>query len=903
MKLQKLLFITLLAVGLLPLLVFTTLNFPKILFKLKQSGEERQLLALQQDFRELNNLLERRRESLRNLSYIPGVFDLVTPSQSDVPYSMIRERLSGLLIQWCDAKKDITGITIMDSNGQVRLSLSRGPDGHLRLEPGNEQTFQEHDQVFLERTEHKPSTTYSAGLHLHYPTEQKRKIPHTHLAVTIGYPPDDARGTAYMHINLQNFLDNYPDYFLMRGDGAYIRKPRSRDINSSPDPDEAMEDFKDLAPLLDDPQPAVRQHHSLGNMALLPLLVNDKPRHSLWVGHEIARKDIKTWLKSYLSVFIAILLGMILLIVYIAKIISGRIDLFVKELTTGLTSLLEGNSPVRFSWRGPYEVQKLGKDLTRLAERYQTSNLAREKVEKELQEVGRQQEMILSSAAEGILGIDNEGLIIFANRSAESMFGYGRGELLYKNAHDTLHYQKPDGTRYDKKNCPFCQALGRRNPTLSTEDIFWLRGGTSIDVEYTASPLRDELDRPLGAVMCIQDITSRKKQDREMEKLQQQLLQAQKLEAIGTLAGGVAHDFNNLLTVINANNEILSLHIKKQDELYQHVAEIGTAAEKAANLTRQLLSFGRRETVQFKPVDLNNLIQGLEKMARRLIGEDIELEFNPDSRIQKIQADPGQIEQVFLNIIVNARDAMPEGGRITVATSLVNIDETSRSALPEAVTGIFALLMVSDCGTGMTREEQARIFDPFFTTKPAGRGTGLGLSVVYGIIQQHGGWINVYSEPDKGTTFKIYLPVSESEEKEGMAAIVKEAEIAPGNHEKILLVEDEDQLRYVASVLLSREGYTVKEASTIKEALDIFREEGRDIQLLISDVVLPDGYGPDLADKILEQIPDLPTIICSGYADDKARWPRIKEKDLPFLQKPFTRHELLKTVKSALSDK
>lgn len=905
MKLQKLIFITLLAVGLLPLLLFISLNFPKIMMKLQQSGEERQLLALQQDFHDLNNLMQRRQESLQNLSHIPGILDLATPTENEVSTPLIRKRLSELLKRWYDSKEDINRISIIDSKGKERLSLSRNSEGHLQLDPRNSHVAEEHSNIHQERVYYNdPSTTFSTGVHLHKSAGKNKKIPHTHQAVTIGRSPGSSKGVAIMHIDLQSFLDKYPDYFLMRGDGAYIRTPGSKSVNSQPEPGEALEDFRKLEPLLDSPKPATLSHKELGNTSLLPLVVDDHRENSLWVGHKVTREDIKEWLTSFLTVFIIILLAMIFIIVAAANKVSSKIDGFVKDLTTGLTGLLESYTPVKFSWNWPNEIKVLGEDLTRLADKYLASNRAREETEKELQGVSRQQQMILSSAAEGILGIDNDGCIIFANQSAEAMFGYKRGELLNKNAHDTLHYQKPDGSRYPRGSCPFCEALSRQDPTLSTEDIFWLSNGTSIDVKYNASPMLDELGTPQGAVMCIQDISLRKKQEREMEKLQEKLLHSQKMEAIGTLAGGVAHDFNNLLTVITANSEVLALSLDKQSELFENSREITAAAERATDLTRQLLSFSRKEAIKTTPVDLNKLIKGMEKMANRLIGEGIEIEFQEGRQLNLIQADPGQMEQVLMNLIVNARDAMPEGGLITLTTGMVNIDDSSLSAIPESRTGTFALLAVSDNGSGITREEKAKIFDPFFSTKGADKGTGLGLSVVYGIVQQHGGWINVYSEPGKGTAFKIYLPVLESENEACVPDSSEDKGALPsGNNEKILLVEDDDQVRHIASALLTRDGYQVREAAAIQEGLEIFKEEEINIRLLISDVVLPDGYGLDLADQLLTRSPGLPVIICSGYADDKSRWPLIKDKGLPFIQKPFTRVDLLDTVKSAMAEK
>jgi signal transduction histidine kinase/ActR/RegA family two-component response regulator len=397
----------------------------------------------------------------------------------------------------------------------------------------------------------------------------------------------------------------------------------------------------------------------------------------------------------------------------------------------------------------------------------------------------------------------------------------------------------------------------------------------------------------------VADLTARRRAEEALDAAASQLRHAQKMEAVGQLAGGVAHDFNNLLTVITSYSGMLLSELRDDEDLRADVAEIELAAVRAAALTRQLLAFSRRQVLQPQYLDLNQVVQELEKLLRRLIREDIELITTLSSEPMPVFADLGQLEQVIVNLVVNARDAMPEGGRIEIATSAIELDDGFTVSGTPVTPGPYVMLTVSDDGCGMDEETLARVYEPFFTTKAGGRGTGLGLATVRSIIQRASGHIWCYSEPRHGTTFKIYLP-SAAEAPASVPASEATSKPAPGT-ETILLVEDEDHVRTVASRILRRNGYTVLEARTGPEALRLWRTHSRAIDLVVTDMVMPDMGGRELSQHVRSERPDMPLLFMSGYTEDGAFQRGVLEPGESYLEKPFGEETLTRMVRRALS--
>jgi signal transduction histidine kinase len=470
--------------------------------------------------------------------------------------------------------------------------------------------------------------------------------------------------------------------------------------------------------------------------------------------------------------------------------------------------------------------------------------------------------------ADGIIIVDEQGLVCFANPAAEALFGRSAQELLDK---------------------PF----GFPSVTDETTEIDIIRPDQTIAItEIRVVETTWEGDQTY--LVSLRDITARK-------QLEEQFRQSQKMEAVGRLSGGVAHDFNNLLTALSGYTDLL-LHRRpsEQERFHQDIEQIKKVIERAASLTRQLLVFSRKQSVYRGKLNLNHIIRDMEKMLRRLIGEDIELRTVLKSKARLIEADSGQIEQVIMNLVVNARDAMPTGGKLTIETADIYLDESYAQQHLEALPGDYIMMAISDNGHGMDDKTRARIFEPFFTTKDPDKGTGLGLSTVYGIVKQSNGHICVYSEPEQGTTFKIYLPkVSEevkSTQPKELAAPV------PVGSETILLVEDEDVVRNLAIRILRRGGYTVLAASQGAEAIQICQQYQGAIDLLVTDVVMPGGMnGRELAEQLLPQYPALKVLYMSGYTDDVIVRHGILDETLAFLKKPFSPDVLVRKVHQVLN--
>ncbi|HDQ45758.1 MAG TPA: response regulator [bacterium] len=392
----------------------------------------------------------------------------------------------------------------------------------------------------------------------------------------------------------------------------------------------------------------------------------------------------------------------------------------------------------------------------------------------------------------------------------------------------------------------------------------------------------------------------RKRMEEEKERIEAQLLQAQKMEAIGRLTGGIAHDFNNLLTAIHGCAHLAVNEAKAGTKLHNDLLEIQSAAERAMNLTRQLLLFSRRQPMKLTPIDLNLTITSLSGMLHRIIGEDIRVEYKLAPEAMTACADQTSMEQMIINLLVNARDAMVSGGKIMVQTEKIVLDERDAEAIPDARAGVFVRVSVIDTGAGIDEETQKHIFEPFFSTKETGKGSGLGLSVVYGIIQQHKGWVRVISRVSEGTTFQVYLPVSDGEP--GKAAPKKSSpDLYRGNGERILLIEDEINIRRFAEKALTRSDYMVFLASDKDDAIEVFEREKGAFDLIFSDVVLPSTNGVSLVEHFLSIKPDLKILLSSGYIDQKSQWDIIKKKGFTFLQKPYALDILLKTIRNILN--
>jgi two-component system, cell cycle sensor histidine kinase and response regulator CckA len=508
-----------------------------------------------------------------------------------------------------------------------------------------------------------------------------------------------------------------------------------------------------------------------------------------------------------------------------------------------------------------------------------------------LAESERKFRSLVENAPEGIY-IRTGTEIHYANRMALRYFGADSeadlcGRDVFLRFHPDFHDSARDRFR----------RLDSGEVVAAVEEVWVRMDGSTFDVEVSAIPYDHERQR--GALVFFRDITARKEADRERKSLTEQFYQSQKLESIGRLAGGVAHDFNNHLTVINGYCSLLLGRLPQNDPSREILEQVLHAGERSADLIRQLLSFSRKQVVEPRATDVAESLRGLRKLLERLIGEDILLCIDVAAEMGAVYIDPGQLNQIIMNLAVNARDAMPDGGTLRIETSLVELGEGYAAGHPNVVPGNYLMIAVSDTGHGMDEDTQSRIFEPFFTTKGETIGTGLGLSTVYGIVRQAGGWIWVYSEAGKGSTFKVYLPRIESAPSTGPVELPKGAG-ERGGRETILVVEDQEGLRKLTVAVLKKLGYEVWEACDGYAALSLCAELERPIDLLLTDVIMPGMTGRVLAQHLMEAMPGVKVLYMSGYTANVITDRGVLEPGLEYLAKPFTPEHLGRKVRSIL---
>ena len=508
----------------------------------------------------------------------------------------------------------------------------------------------------------------------------------------------------------------------------------------------------------------------------------------------------------------------------------------------------------------------------------------------ELQECESKYRLLAENISDVIWTTDLEGSITFITPSSENLYGYSSEEMLGMPLEETL---SPQSVPIVKKMIGDALA-DYKGAVLITIDTRH-KNGQMVPVEIIADFLWDENGIPTGITGVSRDISKRK-------LLEKQLIEAQKMESVGRLAGGVAHDFNNLLTVILSCAEVVAAGMREDDPIMEDIRDIRKAGKRAASLTRQLLAFSRRQMIQPQIMDLNELIADLERMLRRLIGADIDMPFTPTPGLWKVEADPGQIEQIIVNITINARDAMPDGGRLTIETANVELDEEYVDYRSMVTPGEYVMIAITDTGCGMDAETMKNVFEPFFTTKETGKGTGLGLSVAYGIVKQHKGNIWVYSEPEKGTVFKIYLPrcLKKSGQEYRSRAPIKIAELR--GSETVLAVDDDDTILRAVVRMLKQHGYNMLQAANGEEAKVVADEYEGPIHLLLTDVVMPGMSGRETAESVLVGRSEMNLLFMSGYTGNAIAHHGVLDPEVNFISKPFSSDDLARKVRMVLDE-
>jgi PAS domain S-box-containing protein len=527
------------------------------------------------------------------------------------------------------------------------------------------------------------------------------------------------------------------------------------------------------------------------------------------------------------------------------------------------------NRPILDEHGNVREILCVGNDITE-----------RERAEEAL----KLQAQIIDQIHDSVISSDLEGHITIWNKGAERLYGWSQEEAL--GQHISMMYPEDQYTFLQEHVIPPLKAAGSYEVEVRNKK----RTGEEFHVHLSLSVLRDGSGAITGIIGYHMDIT-------EHKKLEDQLRHSQKMEAIGQLAGGIAHDFNNILTAVIGYANLLQMRLGDSSQLRGYVDQIIASSERAANLTQSLLAFGRKQILDPKPVTVNEIVKSMEKLLARLISEDIELKINFAEKNLTVFADAAQMGQVLMNLVTNARDAMPDGGMLTISTSLEQLDKTFVKTHGYGKAGMYGLVSVSDTGEGMTEKIRQRVFEPFFTTKEVGKGTGLGLSIVYGIVKQHNGFVNVYSEPNEGTVFKVYLPLIRSsygEEKEAALSL------PVGGKETILVAEDDAEVRRLTRNVLQEFGYTVVEAVDGEDAISKFLKHKRKVDLVMLDVVMPRKNGKEVYQYVRKIRPDVKALFTSGYTADVIHEKGVLDEGLNFVSKPVAPKELLRKIRDIL---
>jgi PAS domain S-box-containing protein len=552
----------------------------------------------------------------------------------------------------------------------------------------------------------------------------------------------------------------------------------------------------------------------------------------------------------------------------------------------------KANGEIVWLWEQGKALVDESDDIAYL-EGYITDITLQKTAELALAETQRQASAILKSVGGGILCLDENGMISFANNAAINVLAWNEGEMIGKESHQLIHHHHSDGSDYLLDDCPVHLTLNDGRVREVSDEVFFKKDGSSFPVKYIVSPVLDESGDPIGAVVSFNDIS-------KQLALEDQLRQSQKLESLGQLTGGVAHDFNNLLTVIIGNAESLEESLESAPHLKALATMVIKAGLRGSELTQALLAFARKQPLDPKVVDLNELLTNIKVLLQRALGENFEIRISQAADLWRAVVDPAQLESALLNLVINARDAMKGSGCVTIETINTVLD-AEYAFLNEAIPGEYVMVAVSDTGEGISQEHLKRVFEPFYTTKEKGKGTGLGLAMVYGFIKQSGGHVNIYSEVGHGTSVRMYLPRIRSESQSSQ--LITEESLVVSGSEIILLVEDDVLVRTYANTLLNSLGYSVIQAENGHLALEIIKSQTK-IDLLFTDVVMPGGMsGKELADLATEIRPGLKVLFTSGYTESTIIHNGRLDPGVQLLSKPYRRSELAKKIRTVLEIK
>ncbi len=892
LNLKTLIALCLLAVGILPLASSIAINFPSVASKLEQLSELERINELEEQVASLEKTIEHRKANLRTITALPGAAELFSDAQVRLlDPKKINKRMGFMLSRWLQPDSGVKAIVMVREGGEIVSNWVLGDKNNLVQIPFKGPAPAQMGKWLNEARNSPLNSTFVAGIkqeffdvksqHLHFP-QVILAIPAKNKAGSYG-------GAIFMKISLASFVKDLPYDFIVTGAGEIIHRQEkehshSADGEHSHSYSPVSHEFPALLAV-----PPGKSHLILADQhghktAFVKIIADQHREHTIWLAHALETGDLEAWTNNFFLRFAFILALLLVLVVFLAMFLANKTGQMHKQLVTGLNGLIQNKEPLQLDWKWPAEVNELDQELETLSRTLIESD-------ENLRQSERFLKNVLHGIQDGIIVYDHDYTMLEVNKCIEEWYK-DQLPLVGKKCYEVFH----------DRDAPCADCPGRlaiEQGTLQRMEMPWkVTGDQQKWLEVFAYPVRDEAGDVIQVVEFIRDITARKEAEEERDNLANQLAFSQKMEAVGTLAGGVAHDFNNILSAINGYAEMCLAKLEPDHPLQSKIAIILESGQRASALTQQLLAFSRKQIIRPQNVDVNRTLTNTRKMLTRILGEDIEMSLSPDPNLWPIHADQTQFEQVIINLAVNARDAMPQGGKLSFETKNVTLDEPYLEKHYEVAAGDYVLMAVSDNGQGMNKETRAKIFDPFFTTKESGKGTGLGLATVYGIIKQNKGEIMVYSEPGQGTTFKIYLPrlvddVAVAEER------AEEEELLRGT-ETIFLVEDDEVVRSMSVEILTSLGYSVLEAADGVEALQACKRYHGTIDLLLTDVVMPRMNGSELAKKVLESRPEIKVLFMSGYTDEAIVKHGILQDDVLFLQKPITPKNLSKALRQAL---
>jgi len=897
-----------------PFVVNLSVNLPKVLQFVESVQEDEAIALLRESGFCLDKKIVQRQESLRLLAGVPGARDILSHNFSKFSESTVRGRLAGLINMWFSGQPDVIEIALYDLQSNKVFCMERQDTGALVLhdtgDSSPEKEILSAITTFRDLKDFSRFVSFVEQPHKHGKNHQDNRALLVKIAIPVRDYAGHLSGIGCIAVDLVNVLNGKAFDFLATGSGLFIKLPGLDCKDYLFQAGELFKVFPAMKAGVRNSRHVVSKDRQGRKVVWFSLFANVQPEQNLWAGQTVDPSMAKAFRDMLLS-RIAVVSGMaLMLILFLVWRCSSLMDRYRLEFMDTLHSVLLGQANTRLQWQGPPEIERLAHDMNELLDKFVENDMKRREALKKLEDLSRRMTLVLDSAAEGIVEINMQHEIIFVNQAACRMFGFRREDIIGSDLHSIFHYMREDRSQYPKEECLFCKALSEGRYNLFREEVFWRKDGQPISVEYVTAAIRNENDTVTGIVMCIRDVTARKAAEEKASMFQDQLRQAQKMQTLGILAGGIAHDFNNLLTAIRGYSQLLELDLAEDSEARRRLQGIQQASDRAAALVRQLLVFSRKQPAQKRVIDLCELLHDQEKMLRRIIGEDISFKVCPCTAKALVMADPNMIAQVIMNMVINSRDAL-EGRvqkHIEIKVENLRLSAEDVSEMPGRRSGDFVMLSVRDTGSGIDPDIISNIFDPFFTTKDIDKGTGLGLSVAFGIVQQHDGWIECCSKPGAGSLFNIFLPAytGEAVPAAGSAVIDHVPERYAltekiGRELTVLVLEDDPLVLNITREMLKTFGFDVLSSSNIQEANYLMNRIGKDIDLLISDVVLPDGNGMEFVEQVMGRWPTMSVLLLSGYVDREEHVNRIREQDIPFLSKPFRMDDLYEAVLSVLN--